>query len=174
MQLMTRQILTALVTFLTMGGPMLAVAEKLESGQYAVLAFGGVYKPKPSGFNNKGVYGIRGAYGVTDRVYVSGSLGHSDFGPGDQTTLDVNNGYVFRPGKRVSLALTGGIGYAFFNDLGSSVDDSFTMNVGMGPAIQLNDRLALRILNRFRWYEDRSRDEVDQEITIGLLVKLGQ
>jgi hypothetical protein len=48
------------------------------------------------------------------------------------------------------------------------------MNVGMGPAIQLNDRLALRILNRFRWYEDRSRDEVDQEITIGLLVKLGQ
>lgn len=174
MRTTTRQIFSALATFAAMTGPMLAVAENLEEGRWAVMAFGGLYKPNPGGLDNEGIYGIRGGYGITDRVYASTSLGHSDIGPGDQTLLDVNGGYVFRPGKRLSMALTGGVGYAFYNDLGSSVDDSFTMNVGFGPAIGLNDRLVLRILNRFRWFEDRSDDEVDQEITIGLLVKLGQ
>ncbi len=48
------------------------------------------------------------------------------------------------------------------------------MNIAIGPAIGINDRLMIRILNRYRWHEDRNDDNIDQEITLGLVVKLGQ
>ena len=70
------------------------------------------------------------------------------------------------------MIVTGGMGHAFVHGIGEG--DSFIMNVGMGPAIRLNDRLIIRILNRFRYFENRDDDNVDQEITVGLVVKLGQ
>lgn len=172
MSRLTRQILATFVAIGAISGPTLSFADNLDKGTWAVLVFGGVYKAKPHGIHNENVFGIRGGYAVTDRWVVMGSLGHADFGRGEHTLLDANFGYFFRPGKRLSLALTGGVGHAFVSDLGRG--DSFTMNVGFGPAIGLNDRLMIRVLNRFRWFENRDDDNVDQEITIGLLVKLRQ
>ena len=168
----TRQILTTLAAVCVISGPTLAFADNLEEGRWAVMVFGGVNKAKPHGIHNEVAYGIRAAYGLTDRWILTSSLGHSDFGPGDQTPIEANLGYTFRPDKRLSMILTGGMGHAFVDDIGES--DSFIMNVGIGPAIRLNDRLVIRILNRFRWFENRDDDNVDQEISVGLVVKLGQ
>lgn len=168
----TRQILTTLAALCVIAGPTLAFADNLDEGRWAVMVFGGVNKAKPHGIHNEVVYGIRGGYGLTERWVVAASLGHSDFGPGDQTLIEANFGYTFRPDKRLSMIVTGGMGHAFVHGTGKS--DSFIMNVGMGPAIRLNDRLIIRILNRFRYFENRDDDNVDQEITVGLVVKLGQ
>ncbi len=172
MRRMKRQILTAFVATCAISGASLAFADNLEEGRWAVMAFGGMYLPNPGGIDDEAIYGIRGGYALTDRWLISGSLGHSDIGPGQQTQFDANVGYTFRPEKRLSLVVTGGMGAAFYKDL--AVDDSFTMNIGIGPAIGINDRLMIRILNRYRWHEDRNDDNIDQEITLGLVVKLGQ
>ncbi len=169
---MTRQILTVLVAVCAVSGPTLAIADAREEDRWAVMLFGGVYKFNPGGIDNETIFGIRGGYALTDRVVVSASVGRSDVGPGEQTLFDGNIGYAFRPDKRLSLVLTAGVGYAFYSDIGE--DGSFSMNVGFGPAIGLNDRLTIRVLNRFRWFENRSDDNIDQEITLGLVVKLGQ
>ncbi|MEE9255315.1 MAG: hypothetical protein V3U43_10290 [Pseudomonadales bacterium] len=169
---MTRQILTTFVALGVLSGPMLALCDNLEEGSWAVMVFGGLHKPKPGGIDNEGVFGIRGARALTDRWVAVGSLGHSDIGRGQQTLLDANMSYVFRPDKRLSMVLTGGIGHAFVNDIAER--DSFTMNVGFGPMIGLNSRLMIRVLNRFRWFESRDDDNVDQEITIALVIKLRQ
>ena len=168
----TSQILTALAAVCVIFGPTLAFADKLEKGQWAVMMFGGVHQFNPSGIDNETIYGIRAGRALTNRWLVTGSLGRSDVGPGEQTLLDANIGYTFRPDKRLSLVVTGGVGYAFYSDIGE--DGSFSMNVGFGPAITINDRLIIRVLNRFRWLENRNNDNVDQEITLGLVVKLGQ
>jgi opacity protein-like surface antigen len=167
-----KQILTILAALCVACGPTLAVAAGPNEGGWAVMTFSGVAKHKPHGVHNEVVYGIRAAYGLTSRWLVATSLGHSDVGPGDQTLIEANVGYVFRRDKRISMILTGGMGHAFVDDIGES--DSFTMNIGMGPAIRLNDRLMIRILNRFRYFENRDEDNTDQEITVGLVVKLGQ
>lgn len=180
----TKQILPVLLAICTMSGATLAFAEgAFDKGRWAVMVFGGINKAKPHGVHNEVVYGIRAGYALTERFLVGGSLGHSDFGFGEQTTIDGNVGYHFPLSKklyflgpdfimeRISMAFVGGAGYAAFKNLGSS--GSFTMNVGLGPAFVINDRLVLRILNRYRWFEDRNRDEVDQEFTMGLVVKLG-
>lgn len=180
----TKQILPVLLAICTMSGATLAFAEgAFDKGKWAVMIFGGINKAKPHGVHNEVVYGIRAGHALTERFLVGGSLGHSDFGSGEQTTIDGNIGYHFPLSKklyflgpdfimeRISMAFVGGAGYAAFKSLGSN--GSFTMNVGLGPAFVINDRLVLRILNRYRWFEDRNRDEVDQEFTMGLVVKLG-
>lgn len=171
MKAIHKHILIMLAGFAATCIPLMASAEMLEQGRWAVMAFGGIYKPKPHGVDNGGVFGIRGGHALTDRVAVSGSLTHSDLGHGDQTMVDANGAYGFRPGKRFSFVVTGGIGVAFIDNAGEN--DTFTMNVGFGPAIGLNERLAIRLLNRFRWFQNRNSDQVDQEITLGLVVKLG-
>lgn len=170
---MTRQILPILVALGAMCAPTLAAAAvTVEEGSSAVSVFGGWYRPKSNGINNDSVVGIRGARGLSENVITSGSLGYLDYGPGRQTLLDVNVAYGFQPFKRLTYLVTGGLGYAFIDNIGKR--DSFTMNVGVGPAVAINHRVSIRLVNRFRWFHNRDNDNVDQEITIALVAKLGQ
>ncbi len=138
------------------------------------MAYGGVYSPDPGGIDDVATFGLRAGYALSKQVLVSGSLGRVDFDKvdADVTLLDVNVGYAFRPDKRFSFVVTGGIGSAFISD--GPFDDSFTLNVGFGPAIGITDRLFVRLLNRFRWYENRVDNETDREITLGIAYRLGQ
>lgn len=186
MNRMTKQILTILAAVCALSGPSLAVADNIatrimgaespasiQEGDWLVMMFGGINKAKPHGIHNEVAYGIRGGYALRRQWWITTSLGRSDFGPGEQTLLDVNVSHGFRAGKRIAIALSGGIGYAALTDTPGQ-GDSFTMNIGMGPVIGINKRMMIRILNRYRYFEDRSEDKVDQEFTIGLVVKLGK
>lgn len=183
---LAKQILPTLVAVCALCGATVAFAAEgvFQRGTWAVVAFGGIDKPKPHGVHNEVIYGIRAGKALTERAMAGVSLGHSNYGSGEQTALDADFGYHFPLSKRmyflgpdaimdrISIAFVGGFGYAALKDVGS--DGSFTLNVGLGPAFVINDRLMLRILNRFRWFQDRNRDNVDQEVTMGLVVKLGQ
>ena len=52
------------------------------------------------------------------------------------------------------------------------VDDSFTLNAGIGPVFKVG-KVNIRILNRWRYFDERDDDEIDSELTIGVLVPLG-
>ena len=51
-------------------------------------------------------------------------------------------------------------------------DDSFTMNVGIGPVFKAG-KVNIRVMNRWRYFEDRDDDEIDSELTIAILFPLG-
>ena len=174
--------MTRLIRWLACGTLALLVAmgsdtvasKTIPEGSWAVMAYGGVYSPGPGGVDDEATFGVRAGYALSNQLIVSGSLGRVSFDQvdADITLLDVNVGYAFRPDKRLSLVVTGGIGSAFISNGG--FDDSFTLNVGFGPAIGITDRLFVRLLNRFRWYENRTDDEIDREITLGIAYRLGQ
>lgn len=90
---------------------------------------------------------------------------------------------------RLTSAQTGqnGIGYAWIDanikdsiDPGfgvcqgnrCDVDDSFTVNVGIGPVFKVG-KVNIRILNRWRYFDERDDDEIDSELSIGVLFPLG-
>jgi hypothetical protein len=103
----------------------------------------------------------------------------------DFTLADVSLVYIFKPEKKLSLGIGGGIGWAFASadvevsgpsgsyTLQGLEDDSFTAHAILGPVLKLSDRVFLRLATRFRWFEGREDDEVDREITLGVGFVLG-
>jgi OOP family OmpA-OmpF porin len=43
----------------------------------------------------------------------------------------------------------------------------------LGPIIKLGERANLRLLTRLRWFDERKDDEMDREITLGLMFPIG-
>jgi hypothetical protein len=180
----------AVVTLLLLAvGPAAGAADQ---GKWFVGVYGGDYDPGPSVVDDEATFGARFGYLLTPRVAISASVGVADAESkfdqstftgnvkGDFTFLDFNAFYMFRPEKRFRFTAGGGLGGAFasfdgqvtgpgatvvFSDF---TDESLTLNAGFGPVFRINDQWILRLLNRYRWFENREDDEVDQETTLGV------
>ena len=46
--------------------------------------------------------------------------------------------------------------------------DTFTVHAGGGVKIDISDLVYIRPGARFRWFEEREDDEIDQEITLAV------
>ena len=149
-------------------------------------AYLGAYTPGPDGLDSAATGGIRVGYNITQRFNVTGELGFAST-DGEKSrrgrTVDADVDWVFtdfsfglniRPNKKFGLALYAGPGYVFGSgDLGSLDNDTFTFHGGIGAKWDLGDRFYLRLDGRFRWFENRNRDETDNEITFGVGWKFG-
>jgi hypothetical protein len=165
------------------------------AGTWMIGGYAGLYQPDPSILDDSGTGGVRLGRLMSDRLALVGSLGITKpdvddsrlDGDLDVTLLDVNATYLFGGSGWFGFALTGGIGYAWIDanikdsidpDFGvcrgnrCDVDDSFTVNVGIGPVFKVG-KVNIRILNRWRYFDERDDDEIDSELTIGVLVPLG-
>ncbi len=173
-------------------------ADASDEGRWFGGVYVGNYNPGPDVIDDEPTFGIRVGYVLSPHVSVSGSLGTADAESsfdqvtftgnveGDFLFLDANAFYMFRPESRFRFTLGGGVGGAFASfdgqvtGLGAVVtfedftDESLTLNAGLGPVFKINDRIFLRLLTRFRWFENREDDEIDQEITLGFGFAFGK
>ena len=175
-----------------------AFADDEPVGGWVWGIYGGAYIPDPNEFDTGPVGGMRLGYRTGDHTGISASLGYAtvegETGSGplkikgdvDAWLLDFNVWYIFRPEKRLSLTVGAGPGWAWndgslTNNAGNSVDkghitdDSITANVAFGPILKLGKSANLRLLTRFRYIDERgSGNDVDREITLGLMFPLGE
>lgn len=170
-----------------------AIDQKPGDWEYAFYA--GAYLPQPSAFDTGATYGARMGYRATEHVALTGSLGYTSLqgqdgsgaarvkGDVDYLMLDFDAWYIFWPDRRLSLTIGAGPGYAWGNgsmennagnnvDSGHITDGSLTFNAALGPVFRLNDRVDLRLMTRFRYYDNRGQDDVDKEITLGIVFPL--
>jgi len=171
---------------------------QIEEGKWMGEVFGGSYSPGPDDvLDDESTFGLRAITMVTPKLAVVASVSTVNFedrvSDGGTTVefdtdvlfIDLSVGYVFRPDKRVNIALGGGIGGAFSSTDGSFsspavrgfFDDfdesSLTLSVVVGPVFHLSDRIYLKPLVRARWFENRDDDETDLETTLALGYKFG-
>lgn len=172
-----------------------ANAAEIESGLWAWGPYGGWYMPDSDVIDAGPTGGLRIGYMASDHVALTGSFGYASLegeeGQGeneieadlDVGLIDLNAFYVFRPESKLSFTVGAGVGWAFVdgeisNFQGQTIsdslsDDSFTYNVAAGPIIKLGERANLRLLTRLRWFDEREDDEMDREITLGLMFPIG-
>jgi opacity protein-like surface antigen len=165
-----------------------AVAEE----RMALLIAGGAYDPGPDVIDDSEIFDLRFNYSLSQKLRVGVSVGFTKFESdalpagltgsfdGEVVFIDLGAGYVFRPQKRFSFAVGGGIGGAFtsidgaIQGVGGSLlfedvtGDSLTLTAGFGMRIGLTKRIGLRLLKRYRWFEAREDDEIDSDLTLGL------
>lgn len=165
---------------------------QVEEGMKLFEIYGGNYSPEPDLFDDESTFGLRFGFMMTERVVFIGSVGLVELEgtatdgmtsaklESDIVLLDFTFGYVFKAGNRFAIALGGGFGGAFNEFKGqlqtptlmvrfdSLSDESFTLNVVVGPVISLSPKVYLKPLFRARWYEAREDDEVDIESTLAI------
>jgi hypothetical protein len=193
---MNRRVVVACVgSALLMLSAGFAHAIDLEPGSWAYGFYAGAYLPDPSELDSGATGGARIGYLASDHVALSASAGYTDLdgsvgsgaskikGTWKAYLLDLNVWYILFPEKRFSFTIGAGPGYAW-NDLslnnnasnnvstGHQGDDSLTFNVALGPVIKINDRINLRLMTRFRYFDERDNDETDREITLGIAFPL--
>jgi outer membrane beta-barrel protein len=135
------------------------VQPKIDTENFEVGAFGGIMSLEDFGSNP--VYGLRGAYHVSEDLFMEGMVGRTRAGLSsieelanvrvtqnrDYTYYNINLGYNFLPGEvflgrgramPTTLYVTGGVGGTRF-----AGDDFFTLNLGLGLRILANDWLAI-------------------------------
>ena len=162
------------------------------AGTWMIGGYAGLYQPEPGILDDSGTGGVRLGRLMTDRLALVGSLGVTKpdvddnifDGDLDVTLLDFNANYLFGGSGWFGFALTGGIGYAWVDanvnidpdfgvcDSDCDPDDSFTVNVGIGPVFKVG-KVNIRVMNRWRYFEERDDDEIDSELTIAILFPLG-
>jgi hypothetical protein len=171
---------------------------QVEEGQWMGEILGGNYAPGPDDvLDDESTFGLRVVTMLTPKLALVGSLSTVNFEDTvtdgattvnfdtDILLVDFTAGYVFRPDKRVNIALGGGIGGAFSSTDGTFTtptvagffeeldESSFTLNAAAGPVIHLTRRVYLKPLMRVRWFENREDDETDVESTLAVGFKFG-
>jgi outer membrane protein OmpA-like peptidoglycan-associated protein len=179
-------------------GAGFASADDERAGEWSWGLYGGAYIPDSDLLDTGPTGGIRFGYRVDDHVALSTSLGYAsvegDDGSGvdeikvdiDAILLDLNAWYIFRPQSRLSFMIGAGPGWAWVDgsatnnagnnlDSGHATDDSLTANIAFGPMIKIGDSLNLRLMTRFRYFDQRTGNEdgIDREITLGIVFPLG-
>jgi hypothetical protein len=170
-----------------------AIDQKPGDWEYAFYA--GAYLPDPSELDSGPTGGMRIGYRATERVALTASLGYTSLdgeagsgttkikGDLDALLLDFNAWYIFWPDRRLSFTIGAGPGYAWGNgsiennagvnvDSGHITDGSLTFNAALGPIFRLNDRVDLRLMTRVRYFDNREDDDLDKEITLGIVFPL--
>ena len=162
------------------------------AGTWMIGGYAGLYQQESGILDDSGTGGVRLGRLMTDKLALVGSLGVTKpdvddnifDGDLDVTLFDLNASYLFGGSGWFGFALTGGIGYAWIDanvriDPGFGVcdsdcdpDDSFTMNVGIGPVFKVG-KVNIRVMNRWRYFDERDDDEIDSELTIAILFPLG-
>ena len=160
--------------------------------------FGGNYAPGPDDvLDDEATFGLRAITMLSPKVALVGSVSTVNFEDtvtdgmtvvnfdADILLIDISAGYVFRPDKRVNIALGGGIGGAFSSADGTFTtplvkgffddfeESSLTLNAVVGPVIHLTQRIYLKPVMRVRWFENREDDETDVESTLAVGFKFG-
>ena len=201
-----RLVLALFVVALMASMNSMVLAKAPEAGSFAAGIYGGQYKPGPDILDDQGTFGIRFGWMYTKHVGFSASLGsikwesdddevkrllEKEF-PGanlnasnvradvdvDILLIDVNAWYVFKPEKRFSFTVGGGIGVTsasadgeirgpngtlFFQDI---TDSSLTANIAVGSIIGITENFFIRLMPKARWYEGREEDAVDIESSL--------
>jgi hypothetical protein len=168
-----------------------------EPGPWNASVYGGVYLPDRDVVDTAATYGVRIGHPFALNFVASGALGFANLdgrrtrdgvtadGNFDLTLVDGEIGYVVNPGRRFALTTAVGVGWAFvdgkvkFSDAEgltgrSNEDDSFTASFSVGPLVKLTERVSLRVVSRWRWFEARKDDEIDQEVIAALVFGLGR
>jgi hypothetical protein len=170
---------------------LLVAVSPAASQTYSFEIYVGNYDPDPDILGDDTTFGLRLGYWFNKKVTLQGSLGFFEvdevFSDGetgaaidaDIRLVDVSLGYLFRSDKkRFRPLVVGGIGGSFASidatvtspNLIALVDDldrdSLTLHVGFSPAFRINERFYIRPSGRFRWYENRADDEIDQELSL--------
>jgi len=137
---------------------------KIDVDDYEIGIYAGVLNIED--FGSSVVYSTRLAYHITEDIFVEASVGYSEAGKNGFETLTGFNllsnrdfyyyhlsaGYNILPGESFvgsnraynsAFYLIGGLGVVEFND-----DSFFSLNVGAGYRILLNDSVALHITAR--------------------------
>jgi outer membrane protein OmpA-like peptidoglycan-associated protein len=174
-----------------------AAAAETEVGGWAWGIYGGAYIPEPDQLDTGPTGGFRIGYRGSEHTALSGSLGYTklDGSTGSGATkikgdleailLDFDVWYIFRPEKTFSFTIGVGPGYVWNDgsidnnlnlniDRNHTTDDSLTANAAFGPIIKISENWNLRLLTRFRYIDERQNNDVDKEITLGLMHPLGQ
>ena len=163
------------------------------AGTWALGGYVGYYQPDPDVIDDAATGGVRVGYLLSDKLSIMGSLGvvqvdaENPFrGDLDSTLLDVNLNYMFGGSGWFGFILSGGVGYAW-NDsnikepvdpefgvcAGScDVDDSFTANAAIGPVFKVGS-VGIRVMNRWRYFDERDDDEIDSELSVAVMIPLG-
>ena len=187
--------LIAVMLVLVAGSP---AGAQVEEGQWMGEIFGGNYAPGPDDvLDDESTFGLRAATMLTPKLALVGSVSTVNFEDTvtdgiatvnfdtDILLIDFTAGYVFRPDKRVNIALGGGIGGAFSSTDGTFTtplvkgffedfdESSFTLHAVAAPVIHLTQRVYLMPLLRVRWFENREDDETDIESTLAVGFKFG-
>lgn len=175
-----------------------ALAAGLEKGQWIAMIYGGNYEPAADDLDSQGTVGLRFGYAFTGHFGVGGSLGainiDEEFDDGG-STLEVDADFIFLdlgvfyaffdPKRRLRPIVTGGIGLASVDadasvqgrsgsvDLEGYDDSTLTVNAGFGLSIRAGDRFYLRLLNKWRYFDEREEDEVDSELSLGFAWTFG-
>jgi hypothetical protein len=170
---------------------LLVAVSPAASQTYTFEIYAGNYDPDPDILDDDATFGLRLGHWFNKRVTLQGSLGFfkvdEEFSEGetgaeidaDIILVDVSLGYLFRSDKkRFRPVVFGGIGGSFASidatvttpNLIALVDDldrdSLTLHAGFGPIFQVSERFYIRPSARFRWYENREDDEIDQELSL--------
>jgi len=174
-----------------------ATADDQPVGSWAWGIYGGAYIPEPNQLDTGATGGFRIGYRAAEHAALSGSLGYTKLqgstgsgaakikGDLQAILLDFDAWYIFRPDSRFSFTVGAGPGYVWDdgsmeNNAGNNLkaghvtDDSITANVAFGPIIKLGKSANLRLLTRFRYIDQRDNNDVDREITLGLMFPLGE
>lgn len=161
------------------------------AGTWALGGYVGYYQPDPDVVDDAATGGVRVGYLLRDKLSVMGSLGvatldaENPFGGDlDSTLLDVNLSYMFGGSNWFGFVLSGGLGYAWYDSnfnfppgfvcVGSEcdVDDSFTVNAAIGPVFKVGS-VGIRVMNRWRYFDERDDDEIDSELSVAVMIPLG-
>jgi Outer membrane protein beta-barrel domain len=190
-----RTVVAYMGTVLLMLSAGYAYAIDQKPGDWEYGFYAGWYMPDPNALDSAATGGVRMGYRATENIALTGSLGYTslegDKGAGastakfkvDFTVFDFDVWYIFWPDRRLSLMLGAGPGWAYAdgsatNNAGNAIDDghvtdnTLTGNVAFGPLFRLNDRVDLRLMTRLRYYDHRSNDDLDKEITLGIVFPL--
>jgi len=173
-----------------------ASAAEPEPGAWNVSPYAGIYLPDRDVVDDAATYGIRIGRPFAEHFVASASFGFTNLDGRsshggvtkdanlDQTIVDAEIGYVVDPGRRITLATAVGVGWAFLDGKTkisdvegpfrrSKEDDGLTASASIGPLVKLTDRISLRLMSRWRWFEARKDDEIDQEVFAGIVFGLG-
>jgi Outer membrane protein beta-barrel domain len=170
-----------------------AIDQKPGDWEYAFYA--GYYLPDPDALDDGPTGGVRVGYRATENIALTGSVGYTSLdgeegsgssrikGDLDIVMFDFNVWYMFFPDRRLSFTIGAGPGYAWTNgsiendagvnfDSNHTTDSTLTFNAALGPVFRLNDRVDLRLMTRLRYYDNRKDDDLDKEITLGIVFPL--
>jgi len=195
---MSRLSRIAVLSIVTLLLPTTAPRAAIEDGMWTAILYAGLYFPGPGALGDDATLGVRIGHNVTKHLTVAFSVGlyesEQTFDDGVQngkldlnlTTIEGSIWYNFMTQHRFSPSLGGGIGGGFVSaqgridgpgstrTLAELVDDSLTAHADVGASLRVAKNLSLRMNSRWRWFTNRGNDEIDGELTLGLLYVWGR
>ena len=161
---------------------------------YEAQGFAGSYGMGPDEFDDHVVWGGSFGWKMNPALVFESGLSTTSFDgdfednrekvsfDGDAVFFDAGVEWVWWPQHMISPTLVGGLGWAFMSvdassdaprvsvDVNDLTDDSLTLYGGVGLKVRLgqDNRFFLNGRWFYRWFDQRSSDSADRELTVAL------